>query len=133
MTHQALGTPVDVRVVEARITHSWGIDQGGDFGEVLGAKFVESVNVRIFELGQVLGKSYGNRFEFSSWDHIRYLRCTSQAGSLWTAAVPENDGSVLPRRTQEVIDLSRSVGCRSCNDDSSARFRVFPFVGGYFA
>ena len=56
MTHQALGTPVDVRVVEARITHSWGIDQGGDFSEVLGTEFIEGVDVRILELGQVLGK-----------------------------------------------------------------------------
>jgi len=56
VTHQALGTPVDVRVVEACITHSWGIDQGGDFSEVLGTEFVKGVDVRILKLGQVLDK-----------------------------------------------------------------------------
>ena len=45
-----------MRIVETRITHSWGIDQGGDFSEVLGAEFVKSVDVRILKLGQVLGK-----------------------------------------------------------------------------
>jgi len=45
-----------MRVVEARITHGRGINQGGDFSEVFGAEFVKNVDVRILKLGQVLGK-----------------------------------------------------------------------------
>jgi len=54
VTHQTLGTPVDVGIAETRITHSWGVYQGRNLGEVLSAEFVENVDVGILELRQVL-------------------------------------------------------------------------------
>lgn len=49
-THQTLRTPVDVGVAKARITHSWGINQRRNFGEVFSTELVEDVDVRILEL-----------------------------------------------------------------------------------
>jgi len=82
VTHQTLGTPVDVRVVEARITHSWGIDQGGDFREVLGAEFVKGVDVRIPKLGQVLGRIVRESVPFPSWERQELTMYFSSGVSL---------------------------------------------------
>jgi len=60
VTHQTLGTPVDVRVVETCVAHSWGIDQGGDFSQVFGTELVKSVDIRILELRQELDRITGS-------------------------------------------------------------------------
>lgn len=54
MTHQTLGTPVDVREIKTRVAHSRGIDQRRNLGEVLGTELVENVGVCFLELGQEL-------------------------------------------------------------------------------
>jgi len=56
VTHQTLGTPIDVRVVETRVAHSWSIDQGGNFGQVFGTELVKSVDIRILELREELDR-----------------------------------------------------------------------------
>lgn len=43
-----------MRVVNARIAHSRGIDQRRNFGEVLSTELVENVGVRILKLSQEL-------------------------------------------------------------------------------
>ena len=56
MTNQTLRTPVDVRVVQTRIAHGRGIDQGCNFSEVFGTELVKCAGVRILELSQVLDR-----------------------------------------------------------------------------
>jgi hypothetical protein len=43
-----------VRVVQTRIAHGRGIDQGRDFSEVVGTELVKCAGIRILELSQVL-------------------------------------------------------------------------------
>lgn len=128
VTYQTLGTHIYVRIVETRIAHGWGVDQGGDFSEMLSAEPVEHADVRIFELREELDDTtQSTSLVPSQKHHVKHSQYTSQAMRLWSVTAPGHAGSESLHRRREVVDPSRSVGNRNCSG-LCARSGVYPSV-----
>lgn len=96
-----------MRVIETRIAHGRGIDQGRDLSKVFGAEPVKGADVRILELSEELdnitrlvssipGRKY----------RVKHSRCTSRGVMSWSPTVLKLAGSEPLHYMPEVITPS---------------------------